>query len=425
MDLYCIGINHTTASIEIREKLWFSAGEIRGLLPILREQFAAECVLTSTCNRTELYLRPSDAEVDTSSLWKFLAANKGADGIAREEHFYSVKASEAVHHLFDVAAGVDSMVIGDVQILNQLKEAYALAQESRTTATVFNKLFEHAFHVGKRARTETEISEGAVSISYAASELASKIFDDLSKRTALLIGAGETGKLTAKHLTGRNLGKLYIANRTRERAEELANELNGSVIDFSELTRHLQQIDIIISAVDAPTHIISADELKEAMKHRGNRPLFIIDIGLPRNIDPAANKIDNVFLHDIDALNQIIDNNVAHRKAQIHRVAEIVNEEVLAFAAWHNSLQVTPTIQELRDQFEAIRHSEVEKLKHQFSPEKQEELDILTKRIVNKILHTPLVNLRNGTGEHTKEETRHKISLLRHLFGLDKAHPTK
>jgi glutamyl-tRNA reductase len=420
MNLLCVGINHTTAPIEIREKLWFSAEEIHALLPVLRERFATECVLTSTCNRTELYLHPSGPTADTDLIWKFLAERKNASNGVTGEHFYVAAERNAVEHLFSVASGIDSMVIGDIQILNQLKEAYALAQESGTTGTIFNKLFSHALHVGKRARTETEISEGAVSISYAAAELASKIFDDLGKRAALLIGAGETGKLTAKHLTGRNLGKLLLANRTRSKAEEIAAQLHGSVVEYENFRDRIHDVDIIITAVDAPSYIITAADLKPAMKERGNRPLFIIDIGLPRNVDPAANTIDNIFLHDIDALNHIIDNNVAHRRAQIKRVGEIVAQEAEAFIGWTESLQLTPTIQQLRDQFEAIRQSEVDRLRHGFPPEKQEEIEMLTKRIVNKILHAPLVNLRNGSGDHSKEETHRKISVIRHLFGLDK-----
>ena len=425
MNLFCLGINHRTAPIEIREKLWFSAAEVQALIPVIKDRYAAECVLTSTCNRTELYFRPLDETLDAFSLWTFLVGDKHAEAFAQEQHFYLIRSLNVVKHLFSVASGIDSLVIGDVQILNQLKEAYTIAQDTGTTSVILNRLFTNAFHAGKRARSETEIGEGAVSVSYAATELASKIFDDLSKRTALLIGAGETGMLTARHLSGRTLGKLLVANRTRSRAEELALELKGTVIEFNDLHNNLQHVDIIISAVEAPNYIISCDQLKQAMKHRGNRPLFIIDIGVPRNIEPAANTIGNIFLHDIDALNNIIESNVAHRQAQIRRVEEIILEEITEFNTWFNSLQVTPTIQQLREQFESIRQSEVEKLRHQFGPEKQEEIELLTKRIVNKILHTPLVNLRNGTGDKSSPDTHHKIHLIRHLFGLDKGSPSK
>jgi glutamyl-tRNA reductase len=420
MNIFCIGINHRTAPIEVREKLWFSQEEIRTFLSGFKERHATECLLTSTCNRTELYYSPREESLPDPGHWKLLVDLKNAGEVAGEQHFYSLSALRSVKHLFSVACGIDSMVIGDVQILNQLKEAYTLAQETGSTGSIVNRLVSTALHAGKRARTETEIGEGAVSISYAAAELASKIFDDLSKRTALLIGAGETGKLTAKHLAGRSLGKLLLANRTLLRAEEIASSLGGNAVPFEELLSTLPSVDIIISAVDVQTYILSADQLRQAMKLRGNKPLFIIDIGVPRNIDPAANSIENIFLHDIDALNHIIDNNVAHRKQQIQKVEEIILHEVTEFNNWYTSLQVTPTIQELREQFELIRSSEVEKHLRQFDPQHQEALDLVTKRIVNKILHTPLVNLKNGSNGYTSEKTKDKIHLLRHLFGLDK-----
>ncbi len=420
MNIYCVGINHRTAPIDIRESLWFSDEEMRSLLPELRAHRLKEAVLVSTCNRTELYFVPAEQGLNGAPVWQILIDRKGAGKIVRKEHFYALDASYAVKHIFSVASGIDSMVLGDVQILSQMKDAFTAAQELGMTDTLLNRLFHTAFHVGKRARTETEIAEGAVSVSYAAAELASKIFEDLSRRTALLIGAGETGELTAKHLMGRNLGTLCVANRTRKRAEDLVATLGGTVVDFERLHEVLPRVDIIISSVEAPAFILSHNDIRLAMKQRGNRPLFIIDIGVPRNIDPAANTIGNVFLHDIDALNHIIDHNLAHRKAEVPRIQTIVMEELTAFKGWYDALDVAPTIQQLREQVEAIRKSEVEKHLHHFAPESQEEVELLTRRIVNKILHTPMVNLRNGTAEHSEEETRSRISLVRHLFGLDK-----
>ena len=420
MNLYCVGINHRTAPIEIREKLWFSNEEVRSLLPMLKERYVKECILISTCNRTELYYVPPDQGTNGVPMWKILAEHKKAGSAVQEGNFYSLSSLNAVKHLFQVASGIDSMVLGDIQILHQIKEAYTIAQESQTNALLINRLIHTASHVGKRAKTETEISEGAVSMSYAAAELASKIFEDLSKRTAMLIGAGETGKLTAKHLCGRNLGNLLLANRTRKRAEELVEQFGGSVVDFEHIRSELKNVDIVISSVDTSSYILTSSDIGSVMKSRGSRPLFIIDIGVPRNIDPAANNIANVFLHDVDGLKHIIDSNLAHRKAEIPKIKKIVLDEIIQFDTWYNSLQVNPTIQQLRDQLEAIRQSEVEKHRHHFAPDKQEELDILTKRIVNKILHTPMVNLKNGHGDEGNDETRHKIVILRHLFGLDK-----
>lgn len=420
MNIHCLGINHRTAPIEIREQLWFSNDEVHSFLPLLKDVHMTECVLVSTCNRTELYYLPRNGEDKGTPYWKMLATHKRAGSDVQQHHFYGLTSLNCVKHLYNVAGGVDSMVLGDVQILGQIKDAFAVAQDCKSTGIMLNRLFTKALHVGKRVRTETEIGEGAVSVSYAAAELAAKIYEDLSKRTTLLIGAGETGKLTAKHLQGKGLGKLLLANRTRERAVAVAAQLGGIVVDFQNITGELAKADIVISSVNTSEYILSTTDLQLAMKQRNNRPLFLIDIGVPRNIDPEANGIDNVFLHDIDALNHIIDTNLARRRAELPKVHRIVLDEITEFSTWANSLQVSPTIQQLRDQFETIRASEVEKHRHHFTPEKQEEIELLTRRIVNKILHTPMVNLKNGEGGEGTDETRHKIYLIRHLFGLDK-----
>jgi glutamyl-tRNA reductase len=421
MNIYCLGINHRTAPIEIREKLWFSAGEVPAVLAALKEGAMTECALVSTCNRTELYYVPSGAQANGSPLWRTLAAKKNAEDAFQDQHFYTFEGMEAVRHLYRVVSGIDSMVLGDVQIISQVKEAFLSAQAHHTTGILLNRLYNNALHAGKRARTETEIGEGAVSVSYAAAELASKIFSDLSKRTAMLVGAGETGKLTAKHLQGRSLGRMVFANRTRAHAERLAEVLGGgSVVDFERMAAEIPNVDILISSVNSTSHVLTAAEIRQAMRSRGNRPLFIIDIGVPRNIDPAANTIENVFLHDIDGLNQIIDGNLAHRKAELPKVERIVEEEAAAFEHWYQSLDVSPTIQQLREAFEQIRSEEVGKHAHHFDRETVDAVDMLTKRIINKILHTPMSNLKTGTGEPGADETRTKIYFIRHLFGLDK-----
>jgi glutamyl-tRNA reductase len=420
MNIFCTGINHRTAPIEVREKLWFSNNEIVSFLDVLKQKNIKEVVLVSTCNRTELYYSYKDELITNDPLWQTIVLQKNATDYIGSDNFYTLSSLNAVKHIFGVASGIDSMVLGDVQILNQMKEAFTIAQENHTAGLLLNRLFNTAFHVGKRARTETEIGDGAVSVSYAAAELASKIFEDMAKRSALLIGAGETGELTAKHLTSRNLGNLVIANRTRSRAVELATKLNGKVVDFDKILSELHHIDIVISSVESPTHVITAKDIRAAMKHRGNRPLFIIDIGVPRNIEHAANDIDNVFLHDIDDLNHIIDTNLSRRNAEIPKIQEIIFSELVRFKSWYDALEVTPTIQQLRDQFETIRSDEVKKHINHFSSDKHEEIEILTKRIVNKILHTPMVNLRNGSGEPSGDETQTKVHILRHLFGLDK-----
>ena len=416
MNLYCIGINHRTAPIEVREKIWFSNEEARLFLTTVGKNLFDESVLISTCNRTELYYIPRGPVSNEQPLWRTLASYKNlSDGIL-DRHFYTLHALHAVTHLLKLASGIDSMVLGDVQILNQIKTAFTLAQESQTLGPILNRLFSTAMHTGKRARAETGIGDGAVSIGYAAAELVSKIFDNLSTKTALLIGAGETGKLTAQHLCGHHLGQLFVTNRTRGRAEALSMQLNGTVIDFDLLKDYLPRVDIVVSSVAAPVAILGKEDFLSAIRHRDTTPLVVIDLGMPRNIDCRSGDIENLFLHDIDSLNHIVDKNLTRRRAEIPKVHRIVLEEGMEFHRWHNTLEVVPTIQQLRERFEEIRHGEVDKYHHHFSPDLEEEVGILTKRIVNKILHAPMVNLRSDL---SNEERQNHISLLRSLFGLD------
>lgn len=417
LNLFSIGVNHRTAPIEVRERLWFSKDEIRGALPLLKKEFLQECVLISTCNRTELYGLPHIETAEIEKLRRFLLAFKHMDSLAGPEHFYSFTGPEAVKQLFRVATGIDSMIPGDVQILGQVKEAYWLAQECNTLGLTTTKLFQTAFHAGKRARTETEISEGAISISFGAVELAGKIFEDLHKKTALLIGAGKTGELTAKHLRSKGIGAIYLTNRTRSRAEELASKFGGIVIEFDEFKGKLKDIDIVISAVASRDFILTADDLSRAMRERRNQPLLIVDIGVPRNIDPTANKIENVFLHDIDALQVIVQRNLQKRMQEIPKVEKIIDEELSRFFQWESSLEVNPTIEQLLSFAEDVRQKEVHKYRHRFQPEELETVHVLTKRIIKKILHRPLVSLKKGSSLSSDESLR-MITSVRKLFGL-------
>ncbi|MGD0338991.1 MAG: glutamyl-tRNA reductase [Bacteroidota bacterium] len=424
MNLIAVGLNHRTAPIEIRERLFFTDDEIQKSLAELTESMLNEAVLFSTCNRTELYGLTGENVLNGDTIVEYLIRTKNASDVALPVHFYTFFSCGAVHHLFKMTSGADSMVIGDIQILGQVKDAYALARKTQTTGIITHKLFENAFHVGKRVRTETELCEGAISISYAAVELAGKIFDDLGKKRALLIGAGETGELTAKHLIGRGIGSLVVVNRTRSKAEEIVSQLGGSVVDFESISSELTNIDIIISSISTPGFVMREVDLRRVMRERSNDPLFIIDIGMPRNIDPAAKKIENVFLYDIDTLNRMIDQNLDKRKTEIPKVNRIIFEELSSFHRWFDSLQVSPTIQQLHEVIESIRSDEVQKHINRFAESDRKLVELLTKRIVNKILHTPVINLRNGNGA-SDEEILKKISTIRHLFGLEhKSHDT-
>lgn len=419
MDLLLVGISHKTASVEIREKIYYTLDEVENVLPEIVQMFLKEGVLLSTCNRTELYGVLKGEDVNPDDLINFLIARKGASEFANLSHFYIMRSFDAVRHLLEVASGVDSMLIGDVQILGQVKDAYEVAVKCGVVGTLLHEVFHTAFRTGKRAKSETSISEGAVSVSYAAVELAEKIFADLSKKKGMLIGAGETAELTAKHLVSRGISELYIANRTIERAEKLAEQFNGKVIRLDEIPDKLAGVDIVISSVAVNDYILDFNQVKNAMSKRANKPLLIIDIGVPRNVEPKVREIENVFLEDIDSLESIAKANYERRLSEIPKVQRIIDEELKNFIKWYEAHQVAPTIKLLRDRFEEIRRLEIEKYRNKFSPQDFEKVDILTKSLVNKLLHIPTVNIRESSNGKPESERIKFIQFVRELFGLD------
>jgi len=419
MNLFSLGISHATATLEVREKMFLSAEETQRVLPVLKERFFSECMLVSTCNRTELYGVLRDPSSDDALLKRVLVDAKNAGETVQADHFYTYRSGAVVHHMFKVAAGIDSMVIGDIQILNQVKEAFHAAGEAHALGPVLNRLMQAALHVGKRVRTETALCEGAVSISYAAAELAGKIFADLSRRSVLLVGAGETGELTLRHLVGKGIGEVNVTNRTRAKAEALVGEFGGRVVDYEHLADALRSIDIVITSVTSADSVVRSSDVQSAMRQRGHTPMFIIDIGVPRNVDPAVRKLENLFLYDIDSLKTVIDRNLEKRKAELPRVTTIIRQEMVEFFRWHKQLQVAPTIQELHAAFEVVRQNEVEKHVHRFRPEDRELLELVTRRIVNKLLHQPLSQLKEGKGDGSSDpETLNRVQVLRDLFGI-------
>jgi glutamyl-tRNA reductase len=417
MNLLCAGISHHTAPLDVRERLWFSSEEIRQTLPLLKPIGISECVMFSTCNRTELYALTENNTLPSEEIKRILIAQKSADGKVQSSDLFTLTGGDAARHLFRVATGTDSMVLGDVQILAQVKEGFHLAIELGTAGFFMNRLFQLAFRAGKRARTETEIGDGAVSVSYAAVELAEKIFDDLHKKSALVIGAGETADLTAIHLRGKEIGKLFITNRTQERAEQLAEKVQGMVIPFDNLFDTLPDVDIVISSVEVNRFVLTAPDIQRTLKHHGSKTLFIIDIGVPRNIDPEVKNIENVFLYDLDTLNLMVEENLQKRHAEIPKVEAVITEVLAELTHWYSSLEVNPTITALTQFMEKIRQEELAKNINRFEPKDRELVELVTKRIINKIIHAPIVNLRTGQ-ETPLTERLQRMSAIQKLFGL-------
>ncbi len=321
--------------------------------------------------------------------------------------------------MFSVATGIDSLLVGDNQVFKQVKDSFQIAEETHFAGYIMHRIFDSAIRTGKRAISETSISEGAVTVSYAAVQLTEKIFSNLSKKSALVIGAGETGEIAAKHLSEKGIGSLAVTNRTQEKAESLAQKLNAKVIPFTEFRESIYKFDIIISATASPEILVRKDDIKNALKKRSNNPMILMDIAVPRDIDPETRKIDYVFYHDLDSLNIIVEQNLSKRKSEIPKVEKIIEEELENLWEWYNSLQAAPAIKDLRDFFEEIRNEEVEKNKNKFATEDQEKLDIVTKRIINKILHHPTIELRKADDSTGSGDSATKIGIIRDLFGIN------
>jgi glutamyl-tRNA reductase len=419
MQLVLIGMNHKSAPLDIRERLQLSCGDSELPLPaLMRHEQVREALYLSTCNRVEVVARVTNGTEAVEVLKSFIYRQGNLSVEELDRCLYIYRDLEAVRHLFRVTSSLDSMIMGEPQILGQMKEAYRMAVESRTTGILLNRLSHHAFRAAKRVRTETGIAGNAVSVSYAAVELAKKIFGDLKERSVLLIGAGEMSELAARHLIRQGVSAIHIANRTYARAEEMAAEFQGVPVVFEKFPELLPEVDIVIASTGAPGYIMSAQMVASAFGRRRNRPLFLIDIAVPRDIDPAAGDIDNVYLYNIDHLQDVVDTNKEARRAEAMKAEEIIAEEVVAFESWFNTLAVVPTIVSLREKMEGIVKGELERSSswiRNLSEDEREKVEILASSIVNKILHDPMTGL--------KEESRDKdvlpfVGAIRRLFNL-------
>ena len=418
-EILLIGINHKTAPVELRECLAFTEDESESALGALsRKSHIEEVLLFSTCNRVEVLVVTANKAAAIDATKDYIAEANKIPRKEFEDSLYIHEGDEAVRHIFRVASSLDSMVVGEPQILGQVKNAYRRATEAKASGVILNRLLHRTFLVAKRIRTETGIGDHAVSISYAAVELGRKIFGSLEGKNVLLVGAGEMAELAVEHLIRNRVGKIYVANRTFENGVELARRFNGQAIRFEEIADSLQRVDIIISSTGSPDYVITRDQVKGVIRIRRNRPIFFIDIAVPRDIDPRVNRLTNSYVYDIDDLQGVIEENIEDRQREAIKGERIVDEAVIRFREWYASLEVVPTIVALRNKLESIAETEIKKtLQSNKIPESSiGAIQKMAGSLINKIMHDPMVYLKKDSmpGDKSKH-----IDTVRKLFKLD------
>ena len=414
-----VGLNHRSAPVDIRERVAFSNGRLEPALRRLVELAGvAEGAIVSTCNRVEVIACGSQPEAVGAALPGFLAREHGLPEDTLAGHLYTLTGREAVRHLFRVTASLDSMVVGEPQILGQVKEQYAAAAAVGASGRVLHRCFHKSFTVAKRVRTETGIAQKAVSVGSAAVELARGIFDSLADKVAMLVGAGEMGELTARQLLAQGVGSIMVANRTFDRAVQVARQLGGTPLAWDAMTRYLPMADLVVAAAGGDGFLLGPAAIDEAMRERRRRPMFLIDLAVPRIVDPQVNELDGVYVYDIDDLEGVIADNQGARAAEAVKAETIVDGEVEAFWRWLTSLDAVPTITAIRERFECIRRQELDRCLATLgplAPPQRAAVERLTTAIVNKIMHAPLTTLRRHRFESSYVET------VRRLFRLDPA----
>jgi len=425
MQILQLGLSHQTAPVEIREQLALPETAVPGALRTLCPDngrgpgYAREGVILSTCNRLEVYAIVECVNRGQEELRDYLARVTGTPRSLFDAHLQVREGETAITHICEVACGLDSMILGESQIIGQVGQAYQLAMAHGAAGPVINALFRAALQAGKRARTETAINEHATSISHVAVELALQIFDDLATKTVVLVGAGEMAELAAKNLVDNGVGNLLVVNRSKGRAATLAKQFGGEALGWDRLTQALWRSDIVVSSTAAPHAILRPDMVAAAMRLRRNRPLFLIDIAVPRDVDPAVGELTNVFLYDIDDLQRVVAANLEQRQREIPRVQAIICQEVAAFLAWFRARDVVPTIVDLRQHMDGICESELAWAMNKLEGLSEKDRNVvlaLGKRLVNKILHQPTVRLKQHA--NSREAYRY-TEALRDLFGID------
>lgn len=420
MHIVVVGLSHKTAPIEIREKLAVPESRMgEALTRLCSYQGVREGVLLSTCNRVEVYAVVDEIESGYGGIQDFLAdAHLSLSSEQLTPHIYWHQGDRAINHLFRVAASLDSMIVGESQILGQIKEAFEVALTHKTTGIILNKVMKKAISVAKRVRTETKIAEMAVSVSYAAVELAKKIFSDLSEKTVLLVGAGEMAKLAARHFIASGVRHVRVTTRNPQHASELADRFGGTAVAFEEFREDMASADIVLVSTGAAHYLVGEDDVQRSIRQRMNRPMFLIDISVPRNIDPAVRHVDNAFLFDIDDLKTRVEHNRGERLNEAEKAERMVLDEVGIVRQWLQSLEVTPTIVALRSRVDDIKRAELDKTLARLanlSAQEREMVEALASSIVNKLIHNTMVTLK---AEVNSSEGAAFVEAARRFFNL-------
>ncbi|MBW1797629.1 MAG: glutamyl-tRNA reductase [Deltaproteobacteria bacterium] len=420
MKIINIGMNHETAPVELRECLATDPDNTARALALMRDlECIKEGLFMSTCNRVEVLITTEAAREAKTSVISLMAKLGNMPEESFSSNLYTYEDIDAVMHIFRVASSIDSMIVGEPQILGQIKEAYVEATREKTSGVILNRLMHRAFHVAKRVRTETEICEAAVSISYAAVELAKKIFHVLEGKRVLLIGAGEMAELAAKHLMAQGVSSMVVANRTFERAVEVAGLFKARPVSFEEIGVQLLDVDIVVTSTASKEYVITYDQVKNSRRKRRNRPLFFIDIAVPRDVQPEINDLENIYVYDIDDLKGVIELNMAQRQQEAVKAERIVREEAGKFEKWLETLAVVPTIVSLRDKADSIIQAELGKsfsALGDLTPAQKEAVRTLTRSIAEKVMNDPIVYLKKKAG---RESLNTYLDVTRKLFNLD------
>lgn len=420
LHIIVVGLNFRTAPVEIREKFTFSEQELPDALQALKEtKSILECVIVNTCNRTELYAVVDQLHVCGHFIRDYLSRRCHIPMNEFTNHLYIYEDEEAMSHLFRVTSGLDSMVLGETQILGQVKQSFLLAQKQKTTGTFFNMLFKQAVTMAKKAHHETSIGENPVSVSYAAVELGKRIFGDFRRKNVMIIGAGKMSELTARHLQGQGVNQVYVVNRTFQKAEELSQSFQGTPVLQEEMIERMDHVDIVITSTGSKQPILKAQEMKKIKPRNASRPLFIIDIAVPRDVDPDIAQLENVFLYDIDDLEGIVESNMEQRKKEAAKIELMIEAELAAYQQWYKTLGVGPVIRAVQEKSAQIHQETMDSLLNKLPDLDEREIKViqkLTKSMVNQMLHDPIQRLKESSAEKHGDLA---VDMFTHLFDVE------